>query len=169
VISFHGVEDHLLPYNRSARSEQLPFELWGQRWAQRDGCVGSPTQTQYRATVEQLTYSGCKAPVIPCRVHHNGHTWPDHPLGLNHQILVHFFSRKTTGKPYPLMVALGLTPEAFADTISFANTDIDASTMIVSFLDKDPLQSPRTVIRLTSKVTTAKLRRSPTGKEGVSA
>ena len=31
------------------------------------------------------------------------------------------------------MVALGLTPADFADTILLANMDIDASTMILSF------------------------------------
>ncbi len=142
IMSFHGVEDHLLPYNGGGRSDQLPFEKWGQSWAKRDGCVGGPTQTQYKATVEQLAYSGCKAPVILYRVHHNGHTWPGHPLGLNLQTLVNYFSGKLTGKPYPLMVALGLTPEAFADTISLVNTDIDASTMILSFFDKYTLRSP---------------------------
>ena len=98
-----------------------------------NGCVGKPVQTQYKSTVEQLAYSGCRAPVILYRVHHNGHTWPGHPLGLDHQALVNYFSGKTTGKPYPLMVALGLNPEEFADTISLANMDIDASTMILSF------------------------------------
>lgn len=80
--------------------------------------------------------------MILYRVHHNGHTWPGHPLGLNLQTLVNYFSGKLTGKPYPLMVALGLTPEEFADTISLVNTDIDASTMILSFFDKYTLRSP---------------------------
>ena len=90
-------------------------------------------QTQYKATVEQLAYSGCRAPVTLSRVHHNGHTWPGHPLGLDRQTLIDYFSGKTTGKKFPLMVALGLTPADFADTISLANMDIDASTMILSF------------------------------------
>ena len=133
MMSFHGVEDHLLPYNGAARSGQRPFEAWGADWAKRNGCQGKPTVTQYKATVEQLAYSRCRAPVILYRVHHNGHTWPGHPLGLNHQALVDYFAGKTTGKPYPLMVALGLNPEEFADTISLVNTDIDASTMILAF------------------------------------
>jgi polyhydroxybutyrate depolymerase len=142
MMSFHGVEDHLLPYQGGGNSGQLPFETWGAAWAKRNGCVGTPTTTQYVSTVEQLAYSGCKAPVILYRVHHNGHTWPGHPLGLNHQALVDYFSGKTSGKPYPLMVALGLTPEQFADTISLANTDIDASTMILAFFHKYTLASP---------------------------
>jgi len=40
------------------------------------------------------------------------------------------------------MVALGLTPEEFADTIALVNTDIDASTMIMSFFDTYTRQSP---------------------------
>jgi len=139
ILSFHGVEDHLLPYKGGGRSNQLPFEVWGAAWAKRDGCAGSPTQTQYKTTVEQLAYNGCRAPVTLYRVHHNGHTWPGHPLGLNHQALVDYFSGKHTGKPYPLMVALGLTPEDFADTISLANTDIDASDMILAFFHQHSL------------------------------
>ena len=133
MISFHGVEDHLLPYDGAGRSGQRPFEVWGADWATRNGCAGKPTVTQYRPTVEQLTYSGCKAPVILYRVHHNGHTWPGHPLNLNHAALIDYFSGKATGKPYPLMVTLGLQPAEFADTISLANTDIDASSMILAF------------------------------------
>ena len=133
VMSFHGVEDHLLPYNGASRSGQRPFEAWGADWAKRNGCTSGPTTTQYKSTVEQLQYSGCKAPVILYRVHHNGHTWPGHPLNLNRQALIDYFSGKTTGKPYPLMVALGLKPAEFADTISLANTDIDASSMILAF------------------------------------
>jgi len=142
VLSFHGVEDHLLPYNGAARSGQTPFETWGAAWAKRDGCRGAPAQTQYRATVEQLAYSGCQAPVILYRVHHNGHTWPGHPLGLNRQTLIDYFSGKTTGKKFPLMVALGLQPAEFADTISLANMDIDASAMILTFFHKYTLRSP---------------------------
>lgn len=133
VMSFHGVEDNLLPYKGGGRSDQTPFESWGASWAKRDGCVSAPTETQYKATVEQLSYSGCKAPVVLYRVHHNGHTWPGHPLGLDRRALVDYFAGKSTGKPYPLMVALGLTPQQFADTISLANTDIDASNMILAF------------------------------------
>ena len=73
------------------------------------------------------------------RVHQNGHTWPGHPLGLNRQALIDYFSGKTTGKPYPLMVAAGLTPEGFADTISLANMDIDASDMILAFFEQHQL------------------------------
>ena len=47
--------------------------------------------------------------------------------------MVDFFSGKTTGKPYPLMTVLGLTPEQFADTITLANEDIDASATIWDF------------------------------------
>ena len=142
VLSFHGVEDHLLPYKGAARSGQTPFETWGAAWAKRDGCSGAPMQTQYKSTVEQLAYSGCRAPVILYRVHHNGHTWPGHPLGLNRQTLIDYFSGKTTGKKFPLMVALGLQPAEFADTISLANTDIDASAMILAFFRQYTLQSP---------------------------
>ena len=97
--------------------------------------------TQYKPTVEQLTYQGCKTPLVLYRVHHNGHTWPGHPLGLNHQALVDYFSGKSTGNPYPLMVALGLTPEEFADTISLVNTQIDASAIILRFFGLEPVGS----------------------------
>ncbi len=142
VMSFHGVEDHLLPYGGGGRSGQVPFEKWGAGWAKRDACVGAPTEKQYKPTVERLAYSGCKAPVVLYRVHHNGHTWPGHPLGLGRQQLIDYFSGKTTGQPFPLMVALGLTPEDFADTISLANTEIDASDMILSFFKQHALANP---------------------------
>ena len=140
IASFHGVEDHLLPYAGGGRSGQVPFETWGAQWAKRDGCSGSATTTQYKATVEQLSYAGCTAPVVLYRVHHNGHTWPGHPLGLDRKALIDYFSGKTTGKPYPLMVALGLTPTDFADTISLANTDIDATSMILAFFAQHSLE-----------------------------
>ena len=133
ILSFHGVEDHLLPYKGGGPSNQRPFEQWGADWAKRYDCAGTPTTTQYKPTVEQIKYSGCKAPLVLYRVHHNGHTWPGHPLGIDHQVLVNYFSGKTTGKPFALMVYLGLTPEEFADTISLANTQIDATTMILRF------------------------------------
>ena len=47
--------------------------------------------------------------------------------------MVDFFSGKTTGQPYPLMTLLRLTPEQFADSITLANQDIDASAMIWDF------------------------------------
>jgi polyhydroxybutyrate depolymerase len=139
VMSFHGVEDHLLPYAGGGPFSQVAFETWGADWAKRDGCVGAPVEKQYKATVEELRFTGCKAPVVLYRVHQNGHTWPGHPLGLDRQTLIDFFSGKTTGKPFPLMVAAGLTPEEFADTILLSNTDIDASAMILAFFRQHSL------------------------------
>jgi polyhydroxybutyrate depolymerase len=139
MMSFHGVEDHLLPYAGGGRSGQVPFEQWGAEWAKRNGCAAKPNQSQYKPTVEKLKYSGCKQPVVLFRVHKNGHTWPGHPLGLPRQTMIDYFSGKTTGQPFPLMVALGLTPEDFADTISLANQDIDASAMILAFFRQHAL------------------------------
>jgi polyhydroxybutyrate depolymerase len=141
VLSFHGVEDKLLPYAGGGNSSQLPFESWGDDWAERNGCAGKPSEKQYRATVEELSYADCKAPVVLYRVHENGHTWPGRPLGLDRDALVDFFSGKESGTPYPLMVALGLTPEEFADTISLANADIDASDMILKFFEQHQLSA----------------------------
>jgi hypothetical protein len=39
------------------------------------------------------------------------------------------------------MVALDLTPEQFADTISLVNTQIDASAMILRFFGLEPAGS----------------------------
>jgi polyhydroxybutyrate depolymerase len=142
MISFHGVEDQLLPYDGGGRSNQVPFETWGAEWAKRNGCEGRPTDKRYEATVEELDYSGCDEPVDLYRVHQNGHTWPGHPLGLPRDTLVDYFSGKITGQPFPLMVALNLTPEEFADTISLANQEIDASAMILSFFDEHTLADP---------------------------
>ena len=133
TISFHGVEDQLLPYAGGGVSQQVAFETWGSTTAARNGCAPKPTESQYRATVEALTWHGCKEPVVLYRVHHNGHTWPGHPLGLDRNALIDVFSGKATGRPYPLMTVLRLTPEQFADTISLANQDIDASAMIWDF------------------------------------
>ena len=139
MISFHGVEDELLPYDGGGRSSQVPFEAWGSDWAKRNGCRGAAKERQYEPTVEELAYSGCEQPVDLYRVHENGHTWPGHPLGMDRAVLVDYFSGKTTGQPFPLMVTLGLTPEAFADTISLANQDIDASGMILAFFEQHAL------------------------------
>lgn len=140
MMSFHGVEDQLLPYAGGGRSAQVPFEAWGADWAKRNGCKGAAKETQYQPTVEEMAYSGCKQPVDLYRVHKNGHTWPGHPLGLDRQTMIDYFSGKTTGAPFPLMVALDLTPEQFADTILLANQDIDASDMILAFFKQHRLE-----------------------------
>ena len=139
MVSFHGVEDHLLPYT-AAGARPDGRSRRGAR-SGRSATAARDTDDAVQATVEQLSYSGCKAPVVLYRVHHNGHTWPGHPLGLDRQTLIDFFSGKGTGKPYPLMVLLGLTPEGFADTISLANPDIDASAMILAFFKQHVLVS----------------------------
>ena len=144
MISFHGTEDQLLPYAGGGRSSQVPFEEWGADWAKRNGCKGQPKEQQFEPTVEELAYAGCSEPVDLYRVHENGHTWPGHPLGLDRDTMVDYFSGKTTGTPYPLMVALELTPEAFADTITLANEDIDASAMILEFFDQHTLADAST-------------------------
>ncbi len=133
TISFHGVEDQLLPYAGGGPSRQVAFETWGATTAARNGCTKKPTVAPYRKTVEALTWKGCKAPLLLYRVHHNGHTWPGHSLGLDRNTMVDFFSGKLTGKPFPLMTLLRLTPEQFADSITLANQDIDASAMIWDF------------------------------------
>ena len=139
MISFHGVEDALLPYDGGGKSSQVPFEDWGKSWAKRDGCASRPTEKEYEPTVEEIDYSRCAAPVVLYRVHQNGHTWPGHPLGLDRQTMIDYFSGKSTGTPYPLMVSLGLTPEVFADTILLSNQDIDASDMILRFFARHQL------------------------------
>jgi polyhydroxybutyrate depolymerase len=141
ILSFHGVEDHLLPYKGGGVSRQQDFETWGNDWATRDGCTPTPTEHQYKPTVEALTYNGCKENVVLYRVHKNGHTWPGHPLKLDRDTMVDYFSGKTTGKPFPLMVVLKLTPEEFADTITLANSDIDASEMILQFFEQHSLST----------------------------
>ena len=130
-----------MPYKGGGNSQQQDFETWGKDWATRDGCTPAATESQYKSTVEELKYNGCKAEVVLYRVHKNGHTWPGHPLSLDHDTMVDFFSGKTTGKPYPLMVALKLTPEDFADTITLANMDIDASDLILQFFKQHSLST----------------------------
>jgi len=139
VLAFHGVEDMLLPYDGGGTSQQVPFEDWGATIAARNRCDAGATESQYRPTVEQLAYSGCDEPVVLYRVHGNGHTWPGHPLGLDRAGLIDFFSGKATGQPYPLMEFLRLTPEQFADSISLANQDLDASAMIWEFFSEHTL------------------------------
>ena len=141
MLSFHGVEDHLLPYAGGGNSQQQPFETWGADWAKRDGCAGKPKETQYKATVEEMHVLGVQAagralPRAPERAHLAGPS-----ARLDHDTMVDYFSGKTTGKPFPLMVALGLTPEDFADTITLANKDIDASAMILKFFKQHTLAS----------------------------
>lgn len=139
MLSFHGVDDHLLPYKGGGNSRQQHFETWGKDWATRNGCTADVTESQYKPTVEEIEYNGCKAEVVLYRVHKNGHTWPGYSLGLDRDAMVDYFSGKTTGTPYPLMVALDLTPEDFADTITLVNKDIDASEMILAFFKQHSL------------------------------
>ena len=134
-----GLKAEILQWRSTCRRRQRDFEAWGKDWATRNGCTPPATESQYKPTVEELEYNDCDAEVVLYRVHRNGHTWPGHPLGLDRDAMVDYFSGKTTGTPYPLMVALDLTPEDFADTITLANTEIDASEMILAFFKEHSL------------------------------
>ena len=94
----------LMWYTEPLFSLCFPSAVWPPS-VKRNGCATKPKEDQLKPTVEELTYQDCEQPVVLYRVHHNGHTWPGHPLGLDRDTMVDYFSGKTTGTPFPLMVA----------------------------------------------------------------
>ena len=140
VLAFHGVEDMLLPYDGGGTSAAGRRSRTGARPSPNATVRAGATESQYRPTVEQLAYTGCDEPVVLYRVHGNGHTWPGHPLGLDRDAVDRLLLGQGHGSAVPVDGRSSrLTPEQFADSISLANQDIDASAMIWEFFSEHTL------------------------------
>lgn len=84
MITFHGTEDALTPYNGGRSpvfgdSVVLPsIPTWTANWAQRNHCGMNPIESRVAADVTRLEYTNCAddATVVLYTVHGGGHTWP---------------------------------------------------------------------------------------------
>lgn len=82
VISFHGTEDPVVPYNGgSSWISPRPFPnvpSWTATWARRNQCAPDPVDSVVAADVVRRTYAHCAAgaPVVLYTIRGGGHTWP---------------------------------------------------------------------------------------------
>lgn len=84
VVAFHGTDDAVNSYTGSSAAHwgyAVPVAL--QKWADADGCKGSPERTAFAASVSRLTYRGCRANTVvelylleTSRENGGGHSWP---------------------------------------------------------------------------------------------
>lgn len=87
VLAFHGLDDHLVPYNGGTpASMEPPIEEWASAWATRDGCNATPIITTPVDTVTVHTWSGCQSNaevILYTLANHghscHGHSWPGSP------------------------------------------------------------------------------------------
>ena len=77
-LDIHGSADTVTPYDgkRPDRAGSVP--RYTARWARRDGCAASPTQSSPRRLVTRVRYGGCDAGLRVERLRLSGtdHGWP---------------------------------------------------------------------------------------------
>ncbi|MGB6429296.1 MAG: PHB depolymerase family esterase [Candidatus Acidiferrales bacterium] len=91
VLTFHGTDDHLVPFDGGS----TPFQIGGKRtdnsvayavdfWIKRDACPSPPTHEEV-AEAQVDKYSGCKdgTAVELYAIQGGHHMWPGHPLSGN--------------------------------------------------------------------------------------
>lgn len=83
VMAFHGVLDAAVPYAGGILPDDVwegkeasGVEAWADEWAARNGCVTEPEISPVSDEVDQLTWTGCEAPVVVYRVTAGEHAWP---------------------------------------------------------------------------------------------
>lgn len=76
VISFHGTEDPLVPYNGNRMLP--PIQDWAAEWAARNGCDPTPENIPATGDTSGVHYVNCddNADVILYTIDEGGHTWP---------------------------------------------------------------------------------------------
>jgi len=79
VLAFHGLDDHIVPYEGGTPEAMLPpIEKWAASWAARNGCADSPDISTAIKTVTVRTWTNCRedAEVILYSLANHGHSWP---------------------------------------------------------------------------------------------
>lgn len=77
VISFHGVEDTVIPF--TGKGTVLPaIQDWAAQWAKRNDCDHVPVVTDYTDSVQRETWQHCEqdAEVTLYVVEQHAHGWP---------------------------------------------------------------------------------------------
>ncbi len=79
VISFHGTDDPLVPYEGSRIFP--PIQEWAAEWAARNGCDPTPEIISATGDTSGVHYVNCdeNADVILYTIDEGGHTWPGGP------------------------------------------------------------------------------------------
>lgn len=82
LINFHGTDDRFTPYkggwSRAVQQRFPDVEQWTARWARRNRCAPTPSDSVIAADVRRRTYTGCAddASVVLYTIAGGGHTWP---------------------------------------------------------------------------------------------
>jgi len=76
VISFHGTDDPLVPYD--GNRIMPPIQDWAAEWAARNGCDPTPETIPAIGDTSGMHYVNCdeNADVILYTIDEGGHTWP---------------------------------------------------------------------------------------------
>jgi polyhydroxybutyrate depolymerase len=78
VVAFHGTADNIVPYEGVGLGNAAPpIPEWASAWAERDGCVSTPT-TFSQGEVTGETWGNCEAgaEVVLYTIAGKGHSWP---------------------------------------------------------------------------------------------
>jgi len=80
IVEIHGTADTINPYYGSAQLRYPAMGVWLDAWAERDGCVGSPSSTAIDPGVTAVEWSACQggAVILHYRLIDAGHVWPVH-------------------------------------------------------------------------------------------
>lgn len=85
MIAFHGTGDRITPYHGDtvwiSRDPFPSIPLWTAKWARRNQCAATPTESVIASDVTRLDYRGCaaNASVVLYTIKGGGHTWPGGP------------------------------------------------------------------------------------------
>lgn len=136
VLAFHGLDDIVTPFD-GRTSEQagtfVPVLDALEAQADRNGCTGGPERQEVTPTVESLTWTGCEQPTVLYELQDHGHAWPGHPMPYTQELLAGVLAGGADRPADPLMVALGLTPEAMAQNVLLTNVEVDATALSLDF------------------------------------
>jgi polyhydroxybutyrate depolymerase len=82
MVAFHGTADPVTPYAGGKvwiAADAFPsIPQWTARWARRNRCAASATESAAAASVTKLEYTGCAddASVVLYTIRNGGHSWP---------------------------------------------------------------------------------------------
>lgn len=79
VLSFHGREDRIVPYEGSEHGRFVPpIPEWAAAWAARNGCEDGAKVSEPAPGVRREEWSGCEggAAVVLFALEGHGHSWP---------------------------------------------------------------------------------------------
>lgn len=79
VLSFHGLDDDVAPYNGVGLGNVLPpIRDWAAAWGMRNGCSATPTVVLQTTTMKVERWDGCQSggAVVLYTLDNHSHSWP---------------------------------------------------------------------------------------------